>query len=202
MLDRAALALLRPWLDTGAGMLVRRGISADPLTLVGFALGIAAALAIAFGLFGWGLVLLLAGRLADGLDGAVARLTRTTDRGAFLDVTLDFLFYASIPLAFAIATPGPNALPAAVLLAAFIGTGSSFLAFAVLAERRGLASSAYPNKGFYYLGGLTEGSETVICFALMCLWPEHFAGWAYGFAALCALTIGTRIVGGARALSR
>ena len=146
--------------------------------------------------------MLLAGRLADGLDGAVARLTRTTDRGAFLDVTLDFLFYASIPLAFAIAAPGPNALPAAVLLAAFIGTGSSFLAFAVLAVRRGLASSAYPNKGFYYLGGLTEGSETVICFALMCLWPEHFAGWAYGFAALCALTIGTRIVGGARALSR
>ena len=202
MLDRAALALLGPWLDTGAGMLVRRGISADTLTLVGFALGIAAALAIAFGLYGWGLVLLLAGRLADGLDGAVARLTRTTDRGAFLDVTLDFLFYASIPLAFAIAAPGPNALPAAVLLAAFIGTGSSFLAFAVLAVRRGLASSAYPNKGFYYLGGLTEGSETVICFALMCLWPQHFAGWAYGFAALCALTIGTRIVGGARTLTR
>jgi len=202
MLDRAAVALLKPLLDRGAGMLVRRGIGADSVTLAGFALGIAAAVAIASGLFGWGLALLLASRLADGLDGAVARLTSPTDRGSFLDVTLDFLFYASIPLAFAIEAPGQNALPAAVLLAAFIGTGSSFLAFAVLAERRGLTSSAYPEKGFYYLGGLTEASETLICFALMCLWPEHFAGWAYAFASLCALTIAARIVGGARMLSR
>jgi phosphatidylglycerophosphate synthase len=202
MLDRAAIAVLKPLLDVGAGVLVRRGIGADAVTLAGFAIGIVAALAIAFGAFGWGLALLLASRLADGLDGAVARLTHTTDRGAFLDITLDFLFYASIPLAFAIADPAANALPAAVLLAAFIGTGSSFLAFAVLAERRGLASMAFPQKGFFYLGGLTEATETLICFGLMCVWPDRFAWWAYGFAALCALTIATRIVGGARALSR
>jgi phosphatidylglycerophosphate synthase len=202
MLDRAAIAVLKPLLDAGAGVLVRRGIGADAVTLAGFGIGIAAALALAFGAFGWGLALLLVSRLADGLDGAVARLTHTTDRGAFLDITLDFLFYASIPLAFAIADPGANALPVAVLLAAFIGTGSSFLAFAVLAERRGLASTAFPQKGFFYLGGLTEATETLICFGLMCLWPDRFAWWAYGFAALCALTIATRIVGGARALSR
>jgi phosphatidylglycerophosphate synthase len=139
-------------------------------------------------------------RLADGLDGAVARLTQPTDRGAFLDITLDFLFYASIPLAFAVADPAANALPAAVLLAAFVGTGSSFLAFAVLAERRGMKSVQYPQKGIYYLGGLTEATETLLCFALMCLWPMHFAWWAYGFATLCAMTIATRIVGGWRTL--
>ncbi|MDH4060571.1 MAG: hypothetical protein OEU94_07135, partial [Aquincola sp.] len=70
------------------------------------------------------------------------------------------------------------------------------------AERRGLASDAYPSKGFFYLGGLAEATETLICFALMCLWPTHFAWWAYGFAALCTLTIATRIVGGATVLSR
>jgi len=202
MLDRAAIALLRPALDAGARGLVRSGVGADAVTLVGFAIGLAAAAAIALGAFGWGLVLLLASRVADGLDGAVARLTRPTDRGAYLDITLDFLFYASIPLAFAIADPPANALPAAVLLAAFIGTGSSFLAFAVMAERRGLASTAYPNKGLFYLGGLTEATETLICFALMCLWPGHFGWWAYGFAALCGLTIATRIIGGAISLSR
>jgi phosphatidylglycerophosphate synthase len=202
MLDRAAMVALKPLLDAGASVLARRGIGADAVTLAGFGIGIAAAAAIAFGLPGWGLALLLISRLADGLDGAVARLTHTTDRGAFLDITLDFVFYASIPLAFAIADPGVNALPAAVLLAAFIGTGSSFLAFAVLAERRGLASTAFPQKGFYYLGGLTEATETLICFGLMCVWPEKFAAWAYGFAGLCTLTIATRIVGGAKALSR
>ena len=202
MLDRAATAALKPLLEAGAAALVRRGVGADAITLAGFAIGMAAAAAIAFGYFGWGLALLLASRLADGLDGAVAQLTQTTDRGAFLDIALDFLFYASIPLAFAIAAPAANALPAAVLLAAFIGTGSSFLAFAVLAERRGLASAAYPQKGFFYLGGLTEATETLICFALMCLWPEHFAWWAYGFALLCGFTTAGRIVDGAKALSR
>jgi phosphatidylglycerophosphate synthase len=201
MLDRAANAALMPLFQGIARALVRARVGADAVTLTGFGIGVAAAAAIAMQSYVAGLVLLLASRLADGLDGPVARLTQATDRGAFLDISLDFLFYASIPLAFALADPPANALPAAVLLAAFIGTGSSFLAFAVLAQKRGLANSEYPNKGIYYLGGLTEATETLICFALMCLWPERFAWWAYGFAALCALTIATRIVGGARVLS-
>jgi phosphatidylglycerophosphate synthase len=200
MLDRAALALLRPGLQRLAAVLVRGGIGADTVTLCGFGLGMGAAVAIALGAPLAGLALLLASRLMDGLDGEVARATQPTDRGAFLDITLDFLFYASIPLAFALADPPANALPAAVLLAAFIGTGSSFLAFAVLAEKRGLKSEDYPQKGIYYLGGLTEGTETLLCFVAMCLWPQHFALWAYGFAGLCLLTIVTRLLGGWRAL--
>ena len=202
MLDRAASALLKPLLDTSARVIVRVGVGADAVTVIGFVVGLAAAASIALQQPVLGLALMLASRLADGLDGAVARLTVPTDRGAFLDITLDFLFYASVPLAFAIAEPDANALPAAVLLAAFIGTGSSFLAFAILAERRGLASDAYPQKGIFYLGGLTEATETLLCFALMCVWPDKFAWWAYGFAVLCAMTIGTRIVGGAKVLSR
>jgi phosphatidylglycerophosphate synthase len=200
MLDRAANAALQPLLQVGARALARVGIGADAVTVAGFVTGLAAAAAIATQTYLLGLALLLASRLADGLDGPLARLTAPTDRGAFLDITLDFLFYASIPLAFAVADPAANALPAAVLLAAFIGTGSSFLAFAAFAERRGLTSDAYPNKGLYYLGGLTEATETLACFALMCLWPQHFGWWAYGFAALCALTIATRVIGGARLL--
>ena len=196
MLDRPAQALIAPALQAAGRWLVRHGGTADAITWAGFALGLAAAACIALQQPLAGLALILVSRLMDGLDGTVARLTAPTDRGAFLDITLDFLFYASVPLAFALADPGANALPAAVLLAAFIGTGSSFLAFAVLAERRGLQASAYPNKGLYYLGGLTEGSETLICFALMALWPAQFAALAYGFAALCALTIATRIHAG------
>ncbi len=200
MLDRLAIAALRPGLQPMARALVRAGIGADAVTLFGFALGLGAALAIAMDAPLGGLALLMASRLMDGLDGAVARLTRPTDRGAFLDIALDFLFYASIPLAFAVADPVANALPAAALLAAFIGTGSSFLAFAVLAERRGLKSEDYPQKGIYYLGGLTEATETLLCFVLMCLWPQHFAWWAYGFGVLCTLTIATRLLGGCHAL--
>ena len=60
----------------------------------------------------------------------------------------------------------------------------------------GKKSTSYPSKGFYYLGGLTEGFETVLCFVAMCLWPEHFAAIAYVYAAMCSLTTLTRILAG------
>ena len=196
MFDRPLQSLINPLLQQAARALVACGVRADTVTWGGFGLGLAGAAAIAVQRPGWGLVLILASRLADGLDGAVARLTRPTDRGAFLDITLDFVFYASVPLAFALADPAAHALAAAVLLAAFVGTGSSFLAFAVLAERRGLTSLAYPQKGLYYLGGLTEAGETLALFAAMCLWPAAFAPLALGFAALCGLTLLARLHAG------
>jgi phosphatidylglycerophosphate synthase len=196
MIDRHALRLLSPAFEVLARGLARLGASADAVTLAGFALGLVAALAIALQAWWLGLALMLASRLCDGVDGALARQTQATDRGAFLDITLDFLFYASIPLAFAFADPSRNALPAAALLAAFVGTGSSFLAFAILAERRGMARTAYPTKGFFYLGGLTEATETLLAFAAMCLWPHAFPWIAGVFAAMCLLTVSTRVIAG------
>ena len=193
MLDRSIQTAIKPLLTKAARMLVRAGIGADALTVAGFAVGLGAAVAIAFEAYLAGLGMLLVSRLMDGLDGAVARETTPTDRGGFLDITLDFLFYASIPLAFAIAHPTQNALPAAVLLAAFIGTASSFLAFAIVAEKNRIASTAFPDKSFYFLGGLTEATETIVALSAMCLWPEAFPWIAYGFAALCAITIVMRI---------
>ena len=202
MIDRQALAFFAPALDRLATRLVALGVGADVLTGLGFALGLVSAALIAWGEPQAALVFLVASRLLDGLDGAVARRTQPTDRGAFLDISLDFLFYASIPLAFALADPPANALAASVLLAAFMGTGSSFLAFAVLAERRGLSSAAYPRKGFYFLGGLTEGTETLLCFVLMCLWPAGFSRLALGFSVLCGFTIATRLVAGCSLLAQ
>ncbi|MDQ7746731.1 CDP-alcohol phosphatidyltransferase family protein [Hydrogenophaga pseudoflava] len=193
MLDKALQQALRPALGRAGAVLVRLGVGADAVTLAGFVTGMAAALAIGGRQFVAGLALLLLSRLLDGLDGAVARASAPTDRGGFLDITLDFLFYAAIPLGFAFADPAANALPAAVLLASFIGTGSSFLAFAALAEKRGLTDTALPGKSLYFLGGLTEATETIAAFAAMCLWPAAFPALACGFAALCALTAALRI---------
>jgi phosphatidylglycerophosphate synthase len=201
VLDRIATAWIAPSLNRAALALVRLGVGADAVTIGGFMVGLLGAVAIARHEPLIGLVLLALGRLADGLDGAIARQTGPSGRGAFLDITLDFLYYASVPLAFAIADPPANALPAAVLLAAFMGTASSFLAFAAIAAQRGWTSATFPNKGLYYLGGLTEATETLACFALMCLWPQHFALLAYGFAALCALTIATRLWAGWKRLA-
>lgn len=201
MLDRSASALIKPAAQRLARIAVRAGLTANQLTLLGFLIGLVAAYLIATGDYLTGAIAIFASRLCDTLDGAVARLTEPTDAGAFLDIALDFVFYASIPLAFAISDPARNALPAAVLLAAFIGTGSSFLAFAVMATKRGMSSLAYPDKSFYFLGGLTEATETLVCFAAMCLWPEFFIELAYGFAALCGITTATRLWWGWRAFA-
>ena len=193
MLDRGATALIQPVVNALAHRLHRLGVGANQLTVTGFVIGLFAALLIANNQYMAGTTAIFLSRSCDALDGAIARLTRPTDRGGFLDITFDFLFYASIPLAFAYADPPQNALPAAVLLAAFMGTASSFLAFAILAAKRGMSSLVYPNKSFYFLGGLTEATETLACFAAMSLWPEFFPELAYGFAALCAITVATRI---------
>jgi phosphatidylglycerophosphate synthase len=196
MLDRFALKIVKPLSDAAAARLSAHGLTADQATLAGFGFGMIAAIMIAGGFTTAAILPLLANRALDGVDGALARLSRATERGAFLDISLDFVFYAAIPLAFAALAPAENALAAAVLLAAFTATGTSFLAFAVMAEKRGLKSTEYPSKSFYYLGGLTEGTETIACFLAMCWWPEHFATIAYVYAALCALTAGTRLVAG------
>ena len=201
MLDRFAIRLIAPVLAPVARQLVRRGISADQITLAGFVIGLLAAALIAQRFHIAGLALLLLSRLCDGLDGAVARQTRCTDRGGFLDITLDFVFYAAIVLAFAVAEPSANALPAAVLLAGFMGTGSSFLAFAVIAAKRHMASTIYPAKSFYFLGGLTEGTETLLFLTAMCLWPAQFALLAWVFAGLCAVTTATRLWWGWKAFA-
>lgn len=176
-----------------ARILAGWGLGANQLTWIGFGIGLVAAALIASGHFELAIAAILLSRLFDALDGAVARLTRVTDAGGFLDISLDFLFYASIPLAFALADPKRNALAAAVLLTAFVGTMSSFLAFAVLAAKRNITNLAVPDKSFYFLGGLTEATETLAVFVAMCLWQELFAPLAYGFAALCAVTTATRI---------
>ncbi len=201
MLDRLALLFTRPAVTALARPLARAGVRANALTWMGFAIGVLAAALISQGAFGGGLLAIAASRLCDALDGAVARQTQASDLGGFLDITLDFVFYAGIPLAFAVANPARNALAAAVLLASFLGTASSFLAFAVIAAKRGLHNLAVPDKSFYFLGGLTEGTETLAFFAICCLWPHYFTPLAYCFAALCCLTLAARVLWGMRAFA-
>ncbi|MDQ0313925.1 CDP-alcohol phosphatidyltransferase family protein [Amorphus orientalis] len=193
MFDARLRPLIDPPLDAIGRRLARIGMSADGMTMLGFAFGLAAALSIANGYFLAGLVLLAINRFADGLDGAVARATGRTDRGGYLDIVLDFFIYGAIPFAFAVADPARNALPAAALLLAFYANGSAFLAFAVYAQKRGLETRAQGAKSLYFLGGLAEGAETILAFALMCLLPEAFPLIALLFAVICGLSAAARV---------
>ncbi len=202
MLDRFTLPLFTAPHRLVAKACQRLNLSPNFVTVTGALIGLAAAPLIAMHCYVSALVLILLNRFLDGVDGTMARTGTVgpTERGAFLDTVCDFLFYAAVPLGFALAEPAVNALAAAVLLASFIGTATTFLAFAVAAAKRGMLSPAYPNKGFYYLGGLTEGTETILLFCAMCLWPQHFVWLAYGFAAACGVTTMTRLYFGMRSL--
>jgi phosphatidylglycerophosphate synthase len=196
LLDATLRPLIDPPLNRTGRALAARGVAADLVTVLGFGLGLLAMAAVAAGAYGPGLLLLLLNRLADGLDGAVARHSRLTDLGGFLDIVLDFVTYAGMVFAFALADPARNGLPAAFLLFAFMGTGSSFLAFAVMAAKRRLVTERQGRKSLYYLSGLTEGSETILFLVLACLLPGWFPLLAWLFGAMCWLTTLGRVAAG------
>lgn len=200
--DRYLHPRVKPLLNRIAATIDRPEITPDRISLAGFLIG---ALALPFLAMQWypaALLVIVINRLFDGLDGALARRRNLSDAGGFLDIALDFLFYALVPFGFVLASPALNAVAGAWLLFAFIGTGSSFLAFAAVADKYKLENLDYPHKSFYYLGGLTEGAETILVFVLFCLFPAYFPLLAWFFGALCWFTTLTRVWGGYHTLRR
>lgn len=186
--DAKLRPLIDPPLNRAGRALAGLGVSANMLTFAGLAIGLGGAVAIGFGEVWLGLALIIANRLLDGLDGAVARANGPTELGGYFDIVADFAFYVSIPLGFGVMASA-NTLPALVLVASFVLTGVSFLAFAAIAAERGDASEAHGKKSIFYSTGLAEGAETIAVFIAMCLLPAWFAVIAYAYAALCVLTV-------------
>lgn len=194
MLDGIMRKRLDPMLNAWGGKLAARGFRANHITFAGLALGLTAAGLIACEApLGLALIPLLMGRLADGLDGAVARAGQKTDFGGYLDIVCDFLFYGAIPLAFAVRDP-ENAVAAAFLLTSYYVNGASFLAYAIFAEKYGLKTAARGEKSLFFTAGLLEGTETIVFFVAICLWPAGFVGLSYGFGVLCFVTATARII--------
>lgn len=195
MLDSFARRLIDPPLNRAGRAIAANGLTANGVTLIGLGLGIVAAICIAAGAPLLALLPLLASRIADGLDGAVARATQKTDFGGYLDIAADFLFYAAVPFAFVLMDPGANGMAGAFLLMAFYVNGTSFLGYAILAEKRCHKTSAQGQKSLYYSNGLLEGTETIVFFVILCLFPASFALLAWIFGVLCFATAALRIWG-------
>lgn len=194
MLDGWMRGIIDPALGRMGKSLAAQGVGADAVTLAGLGLGLVAAAIIAVGGPGWAAALpMLASRVADGLDGAVARARGKTDFGGYLDIVCDFVFYAAIPMAFVLRDPGVNAVAGAFLLASFYVNGTTFLGFAVLAEKRGMETRGRGEKSLYFTAGFLEGTETIGFFLILCLVPWAFAPLAWAFGALCFVTAGARV---------
>ena len=192
MLDATLRRVIDPPLDVAGRWLARRGVAANAVTVGGFAVGMTAIPALATGRYELALAAILANRLADGLDGAIARAAGPSDLGGYLDIVLDFLFYSAVAFGVALGRPD-QAVWAAFLIFSFVGTGSAFLAYAIVAAKRGVTTATRGRKSIYYLGGLAEGSETIIAFVLICLLPDAFPWIAGVFGAMCWITTASRI---------
>lgn len=193
MIDPILNRMLRKPLSLVAKQCVKRDLTADKVTVIGFVIGIFAIPAILTGQFILALVFILLNRFADGLDGAIARETQSTDAGGFLDITLDFIFYSAIVFAFIWLAPYQNAIAGSFLMLSFMGTGGSFLAFAIMAKNHGIEAPNYPQKSLHYMSGLAEGFETILVLCLFCLYPQHFVLIATVFAVICWITTIIRI---------
>ncbi|WP_071795706.1 CDP-alcohol phosphatidyltransferase family protein [Natronohydrobacter thiooxidans] len=194
MLDRHLRPLIDPPLNRLGASAAQWGLSANQVTLIGLGFALAAAGAILAQLWWLAILLILASRLADGLDGAVARASHVTDFGGYLDIVCDYVFYAVIPLAFIALDPAAHGVAGAFLLLSFYVNAGSFLGFSVLAEKKQMRSEAHGVKSLYFTGGLLEGTETIAFFLLLCLLPGWFAALAWGFGALCLITAGARVI--------
>lgn len=194
MLDGTLRPKIDPILNRCARLLAAVGFTANGITTLGLIIGFVAAAAITYQLYWLGMALLLLSRICDGLDGAVARINGKSDFGGYIDIVFDFIFYGVIPLAFVIADPASNAVPGAVLIFSFYANGASFLAFAIMAEKRGLETDQRGEKSIFFTTGLAEATETIAVFVLFCLFPAYFPVIAYVFAVVCFYTTVARIV--------
>lgn len=192
MLDSAVRNLIDPLLNKIAHKLMKCRVQANTLTIIGFVFSVLGFIAVVYQQYGLTILFILLSRMMDGLDGPLARQTRATDFGGYLDIVFDFIFYAGTVFFFAVGRPD-FALPAAFLIFSFMGTGSSFLAYAIMAAKHGLNHDKQGKKSFFYLRGIAEGTETIAVLILICLFPSHFDVIAYVFGGLCWLTTLGRI---------
>jgi phosphatidylglycerophosphate synthase len=170
-------------------------ITPNHVTLGGFLIGAVACFLAMLQLYWWALLCLVLNRLFDGLDGAVARIkNQNSDFGGYLDITLDFFIYGGFPLCIAIGLGTSDAAyAAAFLLFCIITTGTSFLAYAIIAAKNNMETEHQGKKSFYFSNGLMEGTETILFMCLMCILPQYFVTLCIIFGVLCLITTAMRI---------
>ena len=193
MIDAKLNNFLRPYLSFLAKIIIKLNISANIITFLGFFFGLCCFYSIINFYFTGAFLFLVLNRFCDGLDGAVARLLGPTDIGAFYDITLDFLFYSLFPIAF-IFVDIKNAYAICFLLLSFVSTQTTFLASAWIIEKNKILVSTKQKKSFFYIDGITEGFETIICFTLMLLFYESVELITYIFGILCWITSISRLI--------
>lgn len=189
MFDAKIRPLINPALNKGGATLASYGLTANALTLCGLAVCLPLFLALFTQNYSMALFLMCLNRFVDGLDGPLARHSKSgpSDFGGYIDILSDFIFYSGFVFFFA-AGAQEFMLSAAFLLFSFFASGTSFMGYALLAAKRNMHTEKQGKKSFYYMAGLAEGGETIFAFILICLFPAAFHIIAVLFGLMCWVT--------------
>lgn len=167
--------------------LAASGVNANMVSIFGFVIGMMAINFLAMNMYFEALACILINRFCDILDGAVARVEGVTPFGMFLDVCLDFVFYAGIIFGFALADPYENATAACFLLFGFTASSSALLAYGIVNHKSLEKKDNMVTESPFYLGGIAQGFETVCAFVLLCVVPFAFLPIAIALGCWCLL---------------
>jgi phosphatidylglycerophosphate synthase len=176
-------------------------------TVTGFLSGLAAAVALWQQMYALGFMLWFLNRLFDGLDGAVARVRgRQSDFGGYLDIVIDFVVYALIPVGLALgARPAGVGATAVIyslifLLCTYYVNAASWLYLAAILEKR-LQNHDGRLTTITMPAGIIGGTETIIFYTAFIFFPAYLS-WLFSLMALLiVLTILQRLVWASRHLS-
>ncbi len=195
MLDRTIRRRIGDGLNRMGGALASRGVPPAAITLLGFAVGIGCCLAVATQHWTTALLLWLVNRAADGLDGPVARngVSGPTDLGGFIDIMADFAIYGGVLVAVGYALPGAR-MAALVVFGAYYLNGTAFLAWSSLAEKGDRRSQGAGGKrSLEFPAGLAEGTETILAYVVLLLFPGSAEPILYIWATIVGITVIQRV---------
>ena len=185
MLDRLLEAPAERLLNKWAVLTLQSGMTPNRLTLIGFAFGVAAAIAAGMQAYLLALLLVVLNRLFDGLAGMMARLSNVTALGSYLDIVTDFTFFAGFVFFFSLGVPA-SALAAALLIFAYLAMAVIWLTAPSVETSRGPVPAASRP--------LVGNSEICLFMAICCAMPGWFPAVTSMFALLCFTSALVRLI--------
>lgn len=164
MLDTHARKYVQPAIGHAADFFLRRGLSANQVTIISFIIGVAAGPLVYLGMGPAAVLVLWISGFLDAVDGSMARKTKPSAFGTVMDVTFDRLVEISVLLGLAFLFPDLMWL-FLLLSVSIIFSMTVFLTVGSVSEQKGI-------KSFYYQAGLAERTEGFILFTIMILFPS------------------------------
>lgn len=187
-----------------AAIWIGRYLSPNQISVIAFFSGLISCFLIFSRLIYPALIFWLLNRIIDGLDGTVARISnRQTDWGGYLDIMLDFVIYALIPISFTLVYSSAyySYLFLSIMLAVFYINSASWMYLSTLIQKR---SCNNPDKELTSVpmpAGLIEGTETILAYTLFFLFPAYLSQIFLVVSGLTLLGIMQRMIWGYKNLN-